>query len=77
MTIKPAATASPAASPLKPVPKVAAAGTAGVAATVIIIVAQMAKVDIPPEVAAGVVAIVTFAIGWWKKDHTKPAAPAA
>lgn len=51
----------------KPVPKVAAAGSGGAAATVLIAVAAQLGIDLPPEVAAGVVAIVAFAAGYLKR----------
>jgi type III secretion system FlhB-like substrate exporter len=51
----------------KPVPKVAAAGSGGVAATVLITIAAQFGIDLPPEVAAGIVALVAFAAGYLKR----------
>jgi hypothetical protein len=51
----------------KPVPKVAAAGSGGVAATLLITLAQALGVELPPEVAAGIVAVVAFAAGYLKR----------
>lgn len=51
----------------KPVPKVAAAGSGGAAATVLIAIAAQFGVDLPPEVAAGIVAVVAFAAGYLKR----------
>ena len=50
-----------------PVPKVAAAGSAGALGTVLIYVAGLLGVELPPEVAAAVVALVMFAAGYLKK----------
>lgn len=58
----------------KPVPKVAAAGGGGLAATVLIAIAKQAGLELPEEVAAGIVAIVAFGAGYLKKDKG-PAKP--
>jgi hypothetical protein len=62
------------ASSIKPTPKVAAVGAGGGIATLLVIVAQFAKIDLPPEVAAAVVLIATFAFGFFKRDTSSPAA---
>lgn len=61
------------ANSLKPVPKVAAAGTAGVFASLLVIIANGLGLDLPPEVAAGIVTVVTFASGYLMPDK-KPKA---
>jgi hypothetical protein len=48
----------------KPVPKVAAAGTTGAATTALVAIAQALGVDLPPEAAAGLVALAAFAAGY-------------
>jgi hypothetical protein len=66
--LKPGAKTAP-ASPLTPTPKVAAAGAGGIAATIIIFVCKrFLKVDVPPDVAAAVVAVVAFAAAYIKKS---------
>lgn len=61
------------ANSLKPVPKVAAAGAGGVFASLLIIIANGLGLDLPPEVAAGIVTVVTFAAGYLMPDK-KPKA---
>lgn len=51
-----------------PKPKVAAAGAGGFAATILISAAALAGVDLPPEVAAGMVTVVSFGAGYLKRD---------
>lgn len=52
-----------------PVPKVAAAGVGGLAGTMIIFAAKrFMKVDVPPDVAAGAVAIGAFVVAYFTKD---------
>lgn len=58
---------APASSSKLPVPKVAATGAAAAAATVLVFIAQRAGADLPPEIAAAIVAVVAFAAGWIKK----------
>jgi hypothetical protein len=58
---------------MKPVPKVAATGIAGAAASILVVVANALGVDMPPEVAASVVAVVMFAAGYLKRDKKIPA----
>jgi hypothetical protein len=47
-------------------PKVAAAGLAGAAATVLIWIGELAGVEVTPEVAAAITTIVAFAAGYLK-----------
>lgn len=54
-------------SSAKPVPKVAAAGIAGAAMTLIIFAAQMFGFPMPETVAAAVVTIVAFVAGYFKR----------
>ena len=51
----------------KPVPKVAAAGSGGAAAAILIAVARQFGIELPPDVAAGLVAVVAFAAGYLKR----------
>jgi hypothetical protein len=51
-----------------PVPKVQAVGAGGAFATVLVVVANAVGLDLPPEVAAGLVAVATFAFGYFKRD---------
>lgn len=55
-----------------PVPKVAAAGGAGLATTVLVFVAEQAGVDLPPEVAGAAVALAAFLAGYLTRDRTQP-----
>ena len=55
-----------------PLPKVPAAGGDGLIATVLIAVAKQLGLDLPEEVAAGIVAVVAFAAGYLKKDKAQP-----
>lgn len=63
MPTEPAPTSS-----LRPVPKIAAAGTGGMAAVILIIVAKLIGVDLGPEAAAGIVLLATTGAGFLKKD---------
>lgn len=54
-----------------PVPKVAAAGGAGIAGTLLVFIAQRAGVDLPPEVAAAIITVVAFVAGYITKDKAK------
>ena len=47
-------------------PKVAAAGSAGALVTVLVWVLALFHVDMPPEVAAALVAVGASAAGWFK-----------
>jgi hypothetical protein len=49
-----------------PTPKVAAAGVAGSFTIVLVYVAGLIGLDIPPEVASAVTAIVAFGAGYIK-----------
>lgn len=63
---------------LKPTPKIAAAGTAGIATTIIVFLAsRVAHVDLPEEIAAGLGAFVTWLFGYLRRDKSSPAPPAA
>lgn len=53
-------------SDLAPVPKVAAAGAGGTAATLLVTLANALGLDLPPEVAAAIVAVAAFAAGYLK-----------
>ena len=52
------------AGTVAPIPKVAAAGAAGALTTVLVFVAEQRGVDIPPEVAAALTALIAFAAGY-------------
>jgi hypothetical protein len=55
-----------------PVPKVLAAGFGGTAATLIIIGAKrLLKIDVPPDAAAGIVALAAFGFSYFTKDRNK------
>lgn len=55
-----------------PEPKVAAAGAGGAFATVLVVIANALGLDLPPEVASGLVAIVAFVSGYFKRNKPKP-----
>ena len=48
--------------------KVRAAGLAGIIVTIIIWAAGYAGIDVPAEVAAALVTVVTFIVGFFKKE---------
>ncbi len=50
-----------------PVPKVKAAGAGGIAATLLISLAGLLGVDLPPEIAAAIVAVAAFLAGYLKQ----------
>jgi hypothetical protein len=50
-----------------PTPKVAAAGLGGAGAFLLVTVANAVGLDLPPEVAGAVVALVSFAAGYLKR----------
>lgn len=54
----------------RPVAKVAAAGTGGAAATVLIAIASQLGLDLPPEVAAAITTVLAFAAGYLKRDES-------
>lgn len=49
---------------LTPIRKVSAAGVGGAAATVIIFILTLLDVDVPPEAAAGLAALLAFGAGY-------------
>lgn len=51
---------------MKPQPKVAAAGIAGAASILIVYTATLFGVDVPPEPAAALAAVLSFAAGYIK-----------
>jgi hypothetical protein len=51
---------------LKPQPKVAAAGIAGSVTLILVWAAGLAGIDVPPEVASAVTALLAFAAGYLK-----------
>ncbi len=51
---------------MRPHPKVAASGTAGAATIVLVWVLGQAGVSVPPEVAAAVTTLLSFAAGYLK-----------
>jgi hypothetical protein len=54
-----------AARPLKPVSKVAVSGAAGAAVSVLVwILRQFMAVDIPPDIAAALITLLMFAVGY-------------
>jgi len=50
-------------------PKVTAAGVGGSAATVLVFVADLAGVELPPYVAAAVVTVAAFVAGYVKRTR--------
>lgn len=50
----------------RPVPKVAAAGASGAAATILVWLVGLLGVDVPPEVAAAFATLLAFAGGYLK-----------
>jgi hypothetical protein len=58
---------------LKPKPKIAATGIAGVLAGGLVVIANALGLDMPPEVATSIVAVAMFAAGYLKKDKKVPA----
>lgn len=55
---------------LAPVAKVAAAGVAGAAATVLVYVADLLGLELPAVVAAAIVAVLAFAAGYLRPTPT-------
>lgn len=53
---------------LKPRPKVAAAGIAGALTTLVLWVLALYGLSVPPEVAAAIAAVLSFAAGWLKSE---------
>lgn len=58
---------------LKPTPKLTAVGIGGALGTILVAVANALGLDLPPEVASGVVAIISFGFGFRKRDISSPA----
>lgn len=54
----------------QPTPKVVATGVTGAAAIILVAVANKLGLDLPPEVAAAIVAVAAFAAGYLKRDRT-------
>ncbi len=52
---------------VKPTPKVTAAGAGGSAGVLLVAVANALGLDLPPEVAAAIVAVVSFVAGYVKR----------
>lgn len=52
---------------MRPQPKIAAAGVSGAAATVLVWILGEVGVDVPPEVAAALATLLSFAGGWVKR----------
>lgn len=52
----------------RPAPKVAAAGTAGAFATVLVYVAAQFGLDVPGDVGAAVATLIAFAAAYFKRD---------
>lgn len=60
----------------RPVPKVAAAGIGGAIAAVLVWIAHVSGLDMPPEVAAAFATIVSFGAGYLQPPRgTDPARP--
>ena len=55
-----------------PTPKMAAAGITGAVAIVLVWLAGLFGLEVPPEVAAAVAAILAFGAGYFKRDATSP-----
>ena len=49
---------------LKPVPKVTAAGLGGAVATLVLFVANLCGVEVPPGVSAAIATVVAFGAGY-------------
>ncbi|GAA1455759.1 hypothetical protein [Nocardiopsis tropica] len=64
--------ASPRVRALTPEKKVTAAGLTGAAVAVLIWAAGLAGLDLPAEVAAGIVALVAAAAGWLAPHTRRP-----
>lgn len=51
-----------------PQPKVLAGGVAGAVTVLLVYVVGLAGVDVPPEVAAAVTTVITFAAGYFTSN---------
>jgi len=60
------------ASTATPTPKVAAAGISGAVALIIVWVAGLFGLDVPPEVAAAFTVILAFVAAYFKTDASSP-----
>lgn len=58
---------------MKPTPKVAAGGIAGIAAGVLVALANRFGLDMSAEVAAGIVAVAIWGASFLKRDVSSPA----
>lgn len=56
---------------MTPTPKMAAVGVAGAGAIVLVWVAGLVGIDMPPEVAAAMAVLLNFAAGYFKKEGGK------
>ena len=55
-------------NPLKPTPKMQAAGTTGAAVIVLVWLASLAGLEVPDYVATAVGVLLTWAAGYFKSD---------
>jgi hypothetical protein len=53
----------------KPTPKVAAVGVAGAVTIVLVWVAGLLGIEMPPEVAAAIATLLTFGAGYFKIER--------
>jgi putative flippase GtrA len=52
--------------------KVAAGGIAGAVTVIVVWVASLADVDVPPEVASAFTTLISVAVGYFVKDAPPP-----
>lgn len=52
---------------MKPTPKVAAGGAAGAVTVVLVWVAGMFDIAVPPEVASAATVLISSGVSYWKK----------
>lgn len=62
---------------LTPTPKVAAGGTTGAAVLVLLWIAGLLGLELPPEVAGAIVLLATAGAAWLKSDLSSPGRHAA
>lgn len=55
-----------------PSPKITAVGAAGAAATLATFIVQAFGVDVPADLVAPIVAILTFVAGWVRGENAPP-----
>lgn len=60
---------------MKPTPKVAAGGIAGIAAGLLVVLANRLGLDLPAEAATGIVAIAIWGASFLKRDVSSPPKP--